>query len=234
MIAVALVSVTPVALALDNGLCITPPMGYNVRSSRKTTNAAWHGSPLFLHGHDRDGKGSHHVVTVLPCAPLRHDLPFAWTRATWARLRLRPLPSSSSRAAWSTPVVRSPSLIGVCSVKARSVGPPTYLLGATSADNWRHMPCSDLDAIVDEFVNSDEGWEEKHRDNTTGRIVPTAAFGGPDGIKAFVQSIHAMGLKLGLYGAASVRPLPRAASCSLALSLPSCGDHPSLSPPPFH
>ena len=55
-----------------------------------------------------------------------------------------------------------------------------------------------------EFVNSDEGWEEPQRDKTTGRIVPTAAFGGDDaGMKALVAKIHGMGLKVGLYGAAS-------------------------------
>jgi len=55
-----------------------------------------------------------------------------------------------------------------------------------------------------EFVNSDEGWEQKQRDNTTGKIVPGPKFGGSDaGIKALVAKIHGMGLKLGLYGAAS-------------------------------
>jgi alpha-galactosidase len=55
-----------------------------------------------------------------------------------------------------------------------------------------------------EFVNSDEGWEQKQRDNTTGKIVPGPKFGGSDaGIKALAAKIHGMGLKLGLYGAAS-------------------------------
>ena len=55
-----------------------------------------------------------------------------------------------------------------------------------------------------EFVNSDEGWEEKARDNTTGKIVPTPKFGGSDaGMKKLVAEIHSMGLKIGLYSAAS-------------------------------
>ena len=55
-----------------------------------------------------------------------------------------------------------------------------------------------------EFVNSDEGWEEKARDNSTGKIVPSPAFGGSTaGIKKLVSEIHGMGLKIGLYGAAS-------------------------------
>ena len=55
-----------------------------------------------------------------------------------------------------------------------------------------------------EYVNSDEGWEEKARDNTTGKIVPTPKFGGSDaGMKKLVAEIHSMGLKIGLYGAAS-------------------------------
>ena len=54
-----------------------------------------------------------------------------------------------------------------------------------------------------EYVNSDEGWEEKNR-SKAGRIVPNTAFGGNDaGMKALVAKIHGMGLKLGLYGAAS-------------------------------
>lgn len=55
-----------------------------------------------------------------------------------------------------------------------------------------------------EFVNSDEGWEEKERDNSTGKIVPSPKFGGSTaGIKKLVSEIHDMGLKIGLYGAAS-------------------------------
>jgi alpha-galactosidase len=53
-------------------------------------------------------------------------------------------------------------------------------------------------------VNSDEGWEMKNRSNITGKIVPSAAFGGSDaGIKAMIAKVHGMGLKMGLYGAAS-------------------------------
>ena len=52
-----------------------------------------------------------------------------------------------------------------------------------------------------EFVNSDEGWEEKNR-TADGKIVPTKTF-APDGMKALVSTIHGMGLKLGIYGAAS-------------------------------
>eukprot|EP01052_Picozoa_sp_SAG31_P031535 SAG31_NODE_3351_length_4373_cov_5.225784_2_plen_117_part_00 len=55
-----------------------------------------------------------------------------------------------------------------------------------------------------EYVNSDEGWEQKVRDNATGKIVPSEKFGGSDdGIKKLVSEIHSMGLKIGLYGAAS-------------------------------
>jgi alpha-galactosidase len=55
-----------------------------------------------------------------------------------------------------------------------------------------------------EYVNSDEGWEQKQRDKKTGRIVPGPGFGGSDaGMKALVAQVHGMGLKLGLYGAAS-------------------------------
>ena len=54
------------------------------------------------------------------------------------------------------------------------------------------------------FVNSDEGWEEQQRNASSGKIVPSAAFGGNDaGIKAMVNKIHGLGLKVGLYGAAS-------------------------------
>ena len=45
----------------------------------------------------------------------------------------------------------------------------------------------------------DEGWENKQRDNSTGKIVPGPKFGGSDaGIKALVKKIHGMGLKIGL------------------------------------
>ena len=45
----------------------------------------------------------------------------------------------------------------------------------------------------------DEGWEQKQRDKTTGKIVPGPAYGGSDaGMKAVVAQIHAMGLKVGL------------------------------------
>eukprot|EP00041_Stephanoeca_diplocostata_P023777 m.591613 g.591613 ORF g.591613 m.591613 type:complete len:604 (+) comp22381_c0_seq4:1780-3591(+) len=50
------------------------------------------------------------------------------------------------------------------------------------------------------YINSDEGWEGKERDNTTHRIVPNPDFGD---MKSFSDKLHQMGLKLGLYGAAS-------------------------------
>lgn len=54
------------------------------------------------------------------------------------------------------------------------------------------------------YVNSDEGWEQKQRNQTTGRLMPSSSFGGSDtGIKTLVAEIHGLGLKIGLYGAAS-------------------------------
>jgi alpha-galactosidase len=50
-----------------------------------------------------------------------------------------------------------------------------------------------------EYVNSDEGWEQKQRDAATHKIVPGPKFGGSDaGLKALVDKIHGMGLKIGL------------------------------------
>ena len=55
-----------------------------------------------------------------------------------------------------------------------------------------------------QYVNSDEGWEQKARNSSSGRLLPGPAFGGSDaGIRALVAKIHGMGLKIGLYGAAS-------------------------------
>ena len=60
------------------------------------------------------------------------------------------------------------------------------------------------------FVNSDvrdgghETWARTTRDNATHKLVPGPSFGGSDaGMKAVVGTIHSMGLKVGLYGAAS-------------------------------
>ena len=53
----------------------------------------------------------------------------------------------------------------------------------------------------------DEGWEQKQRDKTTGKIVPGPAYGGSDaGMKAVVAQIHAMGLKVGLCARLPTRP----------------------------
>ena len=50
-----------------------------------------------------------------------------------------------------------------------------------------------------EFVNSDEGWEQKQRDKSTNKIVPGPKFGGSGaGLKVLVAKIHGMGLKIGL------------------------------------
>eukprot|EP00038_Savillea_parva_P009420 m.183415 g.183415 ORF g.183415 m.183415 type:complete len:611 (-) comp15806_c0_seq1:115-1947(-) len=51
------------------------------------------------------------------------------------------------------------------------------------------------------FVNSDEGWEEPKRD-ANGKIVPKISFAFGN-MTAYAKKIHDMGLKLGLYGAAS-------------------------------
>ena len=53
-----------------------------------------------------------------------------------------------------------------------------------------------------EYVNTDEGWELKYRDNTTGKLNwdPKAY---PSGLPAFIATLHAKGLKYGIYGAAS-------------------------------
>ena len=56
-----------------------------------------------------------------------------------------------------------------------------------------------------EFVNSDEGWEQKQRDKVTHKIVPGPKFGGSDaGLKALVAQIHKMGLKIGLVSSGCV------------------------------
>jgi alpha-galactosidase len=53
-----------------------------------------------------------------------------------------------------------------------------------------------------EFVNSDEGWEKPSRD-AKGKIEPNDMFTNGTTIKQLVDKIHSMGLKIGLYGAAS-------------------------------
>lgn len=61
-----------------------------------------------------------------------------------------------------------------------------------------------LDKLCFVYVNSDEGWEEGTRNATTHELVADAKQ-YPDGIPALVQSLaqKGVGMKLGLYGAAS-------------------------------
>ena len=48
------------------------------------------------------------------------------------------------------------------------------------------------------FVNSDDAWMEQARDNATGRLRPTAAFGGnEDGMRNLSRYIHNKGLQFG-------------------------------------
>ena len=52
------------------------------------------------------------------------------------------------------------------------------------------------------YVNTDELWERGTRDPETGRLQwNTSAF--PSGLPAFVDRLHRMGLRFGIYGAAS-------------------------------
>lgn len=53
------------------------------------------------------------------------------------------------------------------------------------------------------YVNTDEDWETKGRNNTTGRLQwSSAAY--PSGLPTFIsRKLHARGLKFGIYGAAS-------------------------------
>ena len=53
-----------------------------------------------------------------------------------------------------------------------------------------------------QYVNTDEGWENKQRDNQTGELHwSTAAY--PSGLPTFIKKLKSMGLKFGIYGAAS-------------------------------
>jgi len=52
------------------------------------------------------------------------------------------------------------------------------------------------------YVNTDEGWETKARDNKTGKLQWNSnAY--PSGLPTFISKLHAQGLKYGIYGAAS-------------------------------
>lgn len=72
----------------------------------------------------------------------------------------------------------------------------------TSIADW--FVSTGLDKLCFTFVNSDEGWEEHDRDNVTHELVPNPAE-YPMGIPALVATLAAkgVGIKLGLYGAAS-------------------------------
>ena len=61
-----------------------------------------------------------------------------------------------------------------------------------------------MDKLCFQFVNSDEGWELSKRDNITNELVADPGQ-YPDGISSLVQSLSqkGIGIKLGLYGAAS-------------------------------
>jgi alpha-galactosidase len=48
------------------------------------------------------------------------------------------------------------------------------------------------------YVNIDDCWALKQRDNTTQRIVPDPVK-FPNGIKGVADKVHALGLKLGIY-----------------------------------
>jgi alpha-galactosidase len=52
------------------------------------------------------------------------------------------------------------------------------------------------------YINTDEGWELKTRDPKTGELQwnPDSY---PSGLPTFITQLHAMGLKYGIYGAAS-------------------------------
>jgi alpha-galactosidase len=50
------------------------------------------------------------------------------------------------------------------------------------------------------YVNTDEGWEEKTRDPSTGELQWSAK-AYPSGLPTFIKKLHGMGLKYGIYGA---------------------------------
>eukprot|EP00937_MAST-01D_sp_MAST-1D-sp2_P001136 g1136.t1 len=53
-----------------------------------------------------------------------------------------------------------------------------------------------------EYVNTDEGWENKARNASTGELEwSSSAY--PSGLPTFIASLHKRGLKYGIYGAAS-------------------------------
>ena len=49
------------------------------------------------------------------------------------------------------------------------------------------------------YVNIDDCWSLKERDNSTQRLIPDPER-FPDGIKGTADKVHALGLKLGIYG----------------------------------
>lgn len=177
------VAVVPLVLGLDNGLCMRPPMGYNVITSGPALSigrrgvAAPAGSPAGL---------PRPLITL-------HTRPLVGT----AR---KPVPREHT---WRCKVGTAVQLGGLTwAVPARC--PQTYMAGVDVLTIAKFFVSSGLRESGYEYVNSDEGWEQKQRDKKTGRIVPGPGFGGSDaGMKALVAQVHGMGLKLGLYGAAS-------------------------------
>ena len=90
---------------------------------------------------------------------------------------------------------------GLCATPP--MGYNTYMGGVDIVTIAEFFVSSGLANSGYEYVNSDEGWEENDR-GPDGRIVPGPNFGGSaTGMKALVARIHGMGLKIGLYGAAS-------------------------------
>ena len=58
----------------------------------------------------------------------------------------------------------------------------------------------------DPIPTVDDCWEVKSgRDSTTGQLLPDPTT-FPEGISGVADSVHAMGLKLGLYGSAGTTP----------------------------
>ena len=51
------------------------------------------------------------------------------------------------------------------------------------------------------YVNTDEGWELRQRSRTGELQFDPAQF--PSGLPTFIKKLHSMGLKFGIYGAAS-------------------------------
>ena len=72
-----------------------------------------------------------------------------------------------------------------------------------------------------EFVNTDEGWEMKERDNSTGKLRwdPKAY---PSGLPTFISSLHAKGLK---YGICESEPTSVQVHCPASVSVVPCLTH---------